>query len=50
MVYPLLGISANVALVMAGNYMKYVNKTLAQVCQQGTICCVDAWQMFNGDT
>ena len=30
-VYPLVGIAANVALVVAGNFMKLVNKTLVQV-------------------
>ncbi|KAK9820325.1 hypothetical protein WJX72_008977 [[Myrmecia] bisecta] len=29
-IYPLMGISANVALVVAGNYMKYVNRVLTQ--------------------
>lgn len=32
-IYPLMGIAANVALVVAGNYMKWVNKTLTQVSQ-----------------
>ena len=26
-IYPLMGISANIALVIAGNFIKYVNKT-----------------------
>ena len=30
-IYPLMGISANIALVVAGNYMKWVNKALTQV-------------------
>lgn len=30
-IYPLMGIAANIALVVAGNYMKWVNKTLTQV-------------------
>lgn len=29
-IYPLMGISANFALVVAGNYMKYVNTRLTQ--------------------
>lgn len=32
-IYPLMGISANIALVVAGNYMKWVNRTLTQVLQ-----------------
>ena len=30
-IYPLMGIAANIALVVAGNYMKFVNNTLTQV-------------------
>jgi AAA family ATP:ADP antiporter len=30
-IYPLMGIAANIALVVAGNYMKWVNNTLTQV-------------------
>lgn len=30
-VYPLVGIAANVALVVAGNFMKFVNRNLVQV-------------------
>ena len=29
-IYPSMGIAANVALVVAGNYMKWVNNTLTQ--------------------
>ena len=31
-VYPLVGIAANCALVVAGNFMKLVNRTVIQVC------------------
>jgi len=30
-IYPLMGIAANIALVVAGNYMKFINNTLTQV-------------------
>ena len=30
-IYPLMGIAANIALVVAGNYMKWINKTVTQV-------------------
>jgi TLC ATP/ADP transporter len=30
-IYPLMGIAANIALVVAGNFMKYVNRSLTQV-------------------
>ena len=30
-VYPLVGIAANIALVVAGNFMKLVNRTVIQV-------------------
>ena len=30
-IYPLMGIAANIALVVAGNYMKWINKAVTQV-------------------
>jgi ATP/ADP translocase len=30
-IYPLMGISANMALVVAGNYVKWINRVVAQV-------------------
>lgn len=30
-IYPLMGISANMALVVAGNYVKWINRVIAQV-------------------
>ena len=31
LVYPLMGVAANVALVVAGNYMKIINRVFTQV-------------------
>lgn len=30
-IYPLMGIAANIALVVSGNYMKWINSTVTQV-------------------
>lgn len=37
-IYPLMGIAANVALVVSGNYVKWITRSVAQVPACNSLC------------